>query len=315
MLASLSAYEQDPGMTLNEVAENLARLLQNIDKDTILARLAMVERIRQPDVDELPLIGQASHNVLLVVPELRDPQTKPFAPWPGQAMRPDTGEWFRFVVPRSGEVNLLFHDHAGTQTADFTHIIGPAWYDAGEGRWLKAEERPDQPTGWSNPDSFPVFLRPPRSWQSPMIYCWEAQGEGFEAFIRQYQQHYYPQARLVEESALDSLNLHNSDIILFGTLQNSPFLERLSRQLPIRPSPEGYWIGDQVYRGRDLVLITAWLHPSNPERVVEAYIAKNMEDLVHIDWVPRGGTNYHLTRGLVTLRSGNYTRRMNIWRM
>jgi|GEM_PF-3998283 len=148
-----------------------------------------------------------------------------------------------------------------------------------------------------------------------MIYCWEAPGESFEAVIRQYQQQHYPQARLVEESALDSLDIHNSDIILFGTLTNSPMLQRLSRQLPVSPSPEGNWIGDQVYGGRDLVLISAWLHPTNPDRVLEAYIARDMDDLIHIDWVPRGGTNYHLTRGLITLRSGNYIRRMKIWRM
>jgi hypothetical protein len=136
--------------------------------------------------------------------------------------------------------------------------------------------------------------------------------EHLVAFLEQFRTRHYPDAIIVYDTTALDMNLSRHDLMVFGTAKGNLYLAKLIKELPITITSDGV-IADRYYQGKDLVFISSWLHPDNSERNIDLYIALNPEYLINIDRVPRGGTHYHITRGVITLKASNYVKHMNIW--
>lgn len=215
IIETLKEYEKRKEWPFEEVVGRITQKFTEITPAAVDRLLAEVEQIRKPDVENLPAIGEAHKNLLIILPE---------NPYPGKAPGADK----------------------------------------------------------------------------------------FSGFIQRYKTR-FENAEIISDAEAETANLAGRDLAVFGNFENNRFLKKYFSDLPVLFTKNGF-IGDRAYTGDDLTLISAWLHPTDRERVAELYITGSLENLVNIDWVQRGGTHYHIARGLITLKKGNYSRRMKIWR-
>ena len=315
MLDELFAYERNPKQSFEETVKLIANRLSSFEIAETTKLLAQVEEIRKPDAEAIPKIGEVQKDVLLIIPEHITSQIGQAMSWPGVEMKDYNNQdgWYYFLVENTRKINIIFNDKAGLQSDDLLNITGTKFYDWDKKSWVVPDKNLDV-SRLEKENSVLIFFKPPKKWKNkPNIYVWkEAAQNSFANFIQRYK-NYYPNAKIISAKEALEMDLQKHDLVVFGNYQNNQFLKSNFANLPVKFTEKGF-VADHTYEADDLVLITAWLHPTNSERKCELYISNHLENLVNMDWVPRGGTNYHITRGLITIKSGNYTRRMKIWR-
>ncbi len=217
------------------------------------------------------------------------------------------------MIENTNNTNVIFNNGTGAQTEDLLHISGTKFYDWDKRSWV-VPQKTINVKHLEKPNSVLVFFKPPTNWKNkPNVYYWQDNVQNnFSTFIEQYKNKFKNAQLITDEEALGK-DLLGHDLVVLGNYENNAFLRKYYSGLPVKFTKSGF-IADKNYEASDLVLISAWLHPTDKERKSELYITNSLENLVNIDWVQRGGTHYHITRGLITLKSGNYTRRMKIWR-
>lgn len=313
VIEELVKYEKKEEQSFGETVLNIAKRLQKWEALTTDEVLAQVERIRRPDVDDLPVIGEVNKNVLIIVPAEILAQAKPGMTWPGQAMKKWKDDWYYMHLGSLLKTHLIFNDQSGIQTGDLLDISGTQFYDGEKNSWI------DPPADLNYEDlatieGVLVFFKMPKTWQHPpFVYAWQdTVVSPFNDFIKRYLS-YFQGGQLVSDQQALTMDVNDHDLIIFGNFQNNAFLKKNYSEIPVKFTKNGM-IADKHYEADDLVLITAWLHPTDKERKSELYISNKMENLVNMDWVERGGTHYHITRGVISIKAGNYARRMKIWR-
>lgn len=116
---------------------------------------------------------------------------------------------------------------------------------------------------------------------------------------------------LTDSEALTN-DLSHSAIYAYGTLQGNLWLARYKPQLPIVIEPNRITT-DRVHEGSDLRLITAWPHPCNPKIGMIVYTAQRAQDVVAINSVLHGNTDYVVAQGQTVLQAGNYFDKAGRW--
>jgi hypothetical protein len=213
MIDALREYEEQPDRNFESVVLDIAHRLRKVTTTDIEKWMDLTDRIREPEVETLPKIGEAYKDLLIIVPSNEQDKSK--------------------------QKNLI-------------------------------------------------------------------------AFLEQFKTRHYPDAKIVYDTTALQINLSKHDLMVFGTTKGNLFLNKVITELPITVTTGGV-IADRYYEGKDVVFISSWLHPKSSERNMDLYIALSPENLINIDRVPRGGTHYHITRGVTTLKSGNYVNYMKIW--
>lgn len=313
MLDELKAFENNTNQSFEQTVKLIANKLNNFDTTAISQILAKVEEIRKPNVEDFPKIGEVKKDILLIIPENVALQSKKAMTWPGVEMKKYKEGWYYYQIENTSKANLIFNNNKGLQTEDLLNITGTKFYDWDKKKWVN----PDKPFDISQlqkGNSILLFFKAPKNWkEKPNIYVWEDDAQNsFADFIQRYKS-YFQNAQIVTDKDALTMDLTVHDLVVFGNFQNNSFLRTHYANLPVKFTQKGF-VADRSYEADDLVLITAWLHPTNPERKSELYISHDLENIANIDWVQRGGTHYHITRRLITLKYGNYTRRMKIWR-
>jgi len=72
-------------------------------------------------------------------------------------------------------------------------------------------------------------------------------------------------------------------------------------------------VADKVYQGTDLRFISAWPNPQNPKRGILIYTAQQAGDIVGINSVFHGPTDYVVARGTTVLKAYNYKKNKDNW--
>lgn len=314
MINVLKQYELHLDMDFGEAVLQMAIELSRLQPQDTADLLAPVQRIRSPEIEHLPLIGEVTKKPLIILPKGQVPAAwLPVVPWPGVPMTPAGNGWYYHLFEHTDSLHLIFNNGAGQQTADLKNVRGMQWFDGEKQAWTRPDTTLDI-AEITKPNAVLAFFKPPASWKgTPMVYSWnDESASDFPTFIRRYSSR-YDGATILEDEAALTTDLSGHDIIVFGNFENNAFLRKYYSGLPVRFTENGI-IGDRLYQGEDLVFICAWAHPSDKNGVSELYITRSLEHVVNIDWVERGGSHYHITRGLTTIRSGNFVKRMKIWR-
>jgi hypothetical protein len=68
-----------------------------------------------------------------------------------------------------------------------------------------------------------------------------------------------------------------------------------------------------VYEGSDLRFISAWPHPQNPNLGMVIYTAQQAKDVVGINGVYHGPTDYLVAQGQTVVHSANYAKKKDLW--
>jgi hypothetical protein len=116
---------------------------------------------------------------------------------------------------------------------------------------------------------------------------------------------------MTDREALER-DLSSSSLWIVGTPRGNLWHAKHLTDLPAAIEP-GRIVADRAYEGSDLRFITVWPHPQNPEKGIVVYTGQRARDIIAINKVHHGGTDYVVARGEEVLGSGNYVNKMDRW--
>lgn len=109
-----------------------------------------------------------------------------------------------------------------------------------------------------------------------------------------------------------SQDLSKNSLIIYGTFRGNLWLVQHQNEFPLRIEQDKI-VTDSVYYGTELRFITAWPNPQNPKKGVVIYTAQKAEDVIGINGVFHGVTDYVIARGSEVLKQGNYRKEKRGW--
>ncbi len=131
-------------------------------------------------------------------------------------------------------------------------------------------------------------------------------------FVRQYQQRFYPQSPVITDTEAIKQDLSQNSIILFGTMNGNLWFKENASKYPFKIEANRI-VADKIYEGTDLRFISAWPNPQNPKRGILIYTAQQAKDIVKINSVFHGPTDYVIARGTEILKDANYNKKDGAW--
>ena len=124
-------------------------------------------------------------------------------------------------------------------------------------------------------------------------------------FVHQYQKRFYPQSPIITDANALKRDLSQNSLIIFGTMNGNLWLKENAAKFPFKIEANRI-TADKVYEGTDLRFISAWLNPQNPQRGILIYTAQQAKDIVNINTVFHGPTDYVVARGTNIINAANY---------
>jgi len=107
-------------------------------------------------------------------------------------------------------------------------------------------------------------------------------------------------------------DLGSNSVLVYGTVRGNLWLAKHIDEIPVTIEPNRI-ISDRGYEGTNLRFITAWPNPDNPSRGVLIYTAQRAEDVVGINNVTHGPTDYVVAEDRVRLGAGSYIKSQGKW--
>jgi len=107
-------------------------------------------------------------------------------------------------------------------------------------------------------------------------------------------------------------DLSQSSVYIYGTPLGNLWLAKYMTALPVVIEPNSITV-DRVYEGSGLRFISAWPHPQNPKLGIVMYTAQRAEDIVDINRVFHGPTDYLIAQGQTIVHSANYVKKNGQW--
>ncbi|NOK58442.1 MAG: hypothetical protein GFH27_549279n248 [Chloroflexi bacterium AL-W] len=133
-------------------------------------------------------------------------------------------------------------------------------------------------------------------------------------FIENYRDWFYPDAPILDDQTALQQDLSDQTLIVFGTLEGNRWLATDRDRFPFRFEGNSV-IADQRYTGVNLRLITTWPHPQNPAKGMLIFTAQRAEDIIDINTVHFGSTDYLIAKGAdnYAIHAGNYWKEGDVW--
>jgi hypothetical protein len=100
--------------------------------------------------------------------------------------------------------------------------------------------------------------------------------------------------------------------VAYGTVKGNLWIAKLMDKLPLKIASDRIE-GDTAYSGVHLRLITAWPNPQNPKRGVLIYTAQQADDIVGINSVFHGPTDYVIAKSTEILKAADYKKQNGRW--
>jgi hypothetical protein len=130
-------------------------------------------------------------------------------------------------------------------------------------------------------------------------------------FVNQYKK-FYPQSPIITDAEALKRDLSQNSLILFGTMDGNLWLKENASIFPFKIQKDRV-TADKDYEGTDLRFISAWPHPQNPKRGILIYTAQQAKDIVNINSVFHGPTDFVVAKGADILKAGKYKKDKNHW--
>ena len=117
---------------------------------------------------------------------------------------------------------------------------------------------------------------------------------------------------IITDSEALKRDLGSNSVLVYGTVRGNLWLARHIDEVPVIVDPNRI-VSDREYKGTDLRFITAWPNPDNPSCGVLIYTAQRAQDVVGINAVTHGETDYVIAQGQTILGTGSYIKNKGQW--
>jgi len=116
---------------------------------------------------------------------------------------------------------------------------------------------------------------------------------------------------ITDSNALER-DLGSNSVLVYGTVRGNLWLARHIDEIPVTIEHNSI-VFDREYESTNLRFITAWPNPDNPSRGVLIYTAQRAQDVVGINSVTHGLTDYVIAQGETIIGAGGYIKSKGQW--
>ena len=131
-------------------------------------------------------------------------------------------------------------------------------------------------------------------------------------YVESIRNQFFSSAKLLTDSEALTQELGDCVIIAYGTMDGNLWLKHYKDTFPFRIENDRIMV-DKSYEGTDLEFISALPNPQNRKRPLLVYTAQKAEDLLKINTVFHGPTDYILAKDEEELCSGFYYKKDGVW--
>ncbi|TFH64771.1 MAG: DUF4932 domain-containing protein, partial [Candidatus Zixiibacteriota bacterium] len=130
--------------------------------------------------------------------------------------------------------------------------------------------------------------------------------------IQRIHDRYYTESQILTDTVALKTDLSTNSIVIYGTAKGNLWLAQLMPKLPVRIESDRI-VADSVYSGTNLRLIMVWPNPQNQSKGVVIYTAQQAKDIMGINGVFHGPTDYVVARNSEVLKAGDYIKKGATW--
>ena len=136
--------------------------------------------------------------------------------------------------------------------------------------------------------------------------------EKIHFFVEDIKKRFYKDVPILTDKEALKKDLSENSVVAYGTTNGNLFIAKHITAMPIRVECNQI-VADKIYKGTNLRFISAWPNPFNPGKGMVFYTAQRPEDVLNINSVFHGPTDYVIARGAKNLKSGDYNKKTGTW--
>lgn len=122
----------------------------------------------------------------------------------------------------------------------------------------------------------------------------------------------FSSAEIITDSEALEMDLSSRSIIAYGTPDGNLWLAKHMQVCPVRIEANKI-VADSEYTGEHLRFLTAWPNPYNPKLGLVIYTASHAKDIIGINSIFHGPTDYLVASGNETLQAADYEKDESGW--
>lgn len=132
------------------------------------------------------------------------------------------------------------------------------------------------------------------------------------AYVTAVRDRFFKDSPILTDKEALKRDLSSNSLIVYGTPAGNLWLAKHIVELPV------HIVADQItaetaYPGEHLRFISAWPNPQNPKKGTVIYTAQQAEDVIEINSVFHGPTDYVIAKGTEILKSADYDKQNKPW--
>jgi len=131
-------------------------------------------------------------------------------------------------------------------------------------------------------------------------------------FVQSTKDRFFKNSKIISDTQALKSDLKDNNIVVFGSLNGNLWLKKHMDIIPVKFGP-GSITAAKVYKGNQLRFITAWRNPYNNAKSMVIYTAINAKDIIFINRIFHGPTNYVIADGNEILNSSFYSKDGSKW--
>jgi hypothetical protein len=136
--------------------------------------------------------------------------------------------------------------------------------------------------------------------------------EKIHYFVKKIRERFYKDIPILTDKEALKKDLSKNSVVAYGTTNGNLFIAKHITAMPIQIESDKI-VADKVYKGTNLRFISAWPNPSNAGKGMVFYTAQRPEDVLNINNVFHGPTDYVIAKATQSLKSGNYNKKNGTW--
>ncbi len=136
---------------------------------------------------------------------------------------------------------------------------------------------------------------------------------GLKAYVEQYRNMVNNKIKIITDNEALKTDLSQCDIMVFGTPQGNTFLRQHIGDMPLQITDSTVLAGTLLH-GRHFQVVSTWVNPANPAHTMLIHTAQQAADIRNYFYsAQKEAHNYWIAENLITIKSGDYRRMMQIW--
>jgi len=132
------------------------------------------------------------------------------------------------------------------------------------------------------------------------------------AYVKAFRDEFFKDSPVLTDQEALKKDLSSNSIVVYGTPTGNLWLAKHIIELPVRIAADQI-LAETAYKGEHLRFISAWPNPWSSRKGIVIYTAQQVEDVIGINAVSHGSTDYVIAKGKEVLKSADYNKQNQPW--